>query len=49
MLVDIAALVAIVLLRNILPFSYEIALVCTIIALSVLTIVFLFTMEKSKS
>lgn len=49
MLVDIAALLLIVLLRNVLPFSYEIALVCTIITLSVLTIVFLFTMGKSKS
>ena len=49
MLVDIAVLVIIVLLRNILPFSYEIALVSAIIALSVLTIVFLFAMGKSKS
>ena len=49
MLVDIAVLVIIVLLRNILPFSYEIALVSAIVALSVLTIVFLFAMGKSKS
>ena len=48
MLVDIAALVVLVLLRNILPFSYETALVCAIISLSVLTIVFLFAMGKTK-
>lgn len=49
MLVDIAALVILVLLRNILPFSYEISLVSAIISLSVLTIVFLFAMGKTKS
>lgn len=48
MLVDIAALAAIVLLRNILPFSYEFALVSAIISLSVLTIVFLFMMGNKK-
>jgi len=48
MLVDIAALVVLVLLRNILPFPYEISLVSAIISLSVLTIVFLFAMEKTK-
>lgn len=48
MLVDIAALAAIVLLRNILPFSYEFALVSAIISLSVLTIVFLFVMGSRK-
>ena len=48
MLVDIAALVVLVLLRNILPFSYETALVCAIISLSVLTIVFLFAMGKTQ-
>lgn len=48
MLVDIAALVILVLLRNILPFSYEISLVSAIISLSVLTIVFLFAMGKTK-
>ena len=48
MLVDIAALVVLVLLRNILPFPYEISLVSAIIALSVLTIVFLFAMGKAK-
>lgn len=48
MLVDIAALAAIVLLRNILPFSYELALVSAIISLSVLTIVFLFLMGNRK-
>ena len=47
-LVDIAALVVLVLLRNILPFPYEISLVSAIIALSVLTIVFLFAMGKTK-
>lgn len=44
MLVDIASLAALILLRNILPFSYELALVSAIISLSVLTIVFLFLM-----
>lgn len=48
MLVDIAALVLIVLLRNILPFSYETALVSAIISISVLTIVFLFAVGNSK-
>ena len=48
MLVDIAALVVLVLLRNILPFPYEISLVSAIISLSVLTIVFLFAMGKTK-
>ena len=48
MLVDIAALVILVLLRNILPFPYEISLVSAIISLSVLTIVFLFAMGKTK-
>ena len=47
-LVDIAALVVLVLLRNILPFPYEISLVSAIISLSVLTIVFLFAMGKTK-
>ena len=47
MLVDIAALVLIVLLRNILPFSYETALVSAIISISVLTIVFLMLLGKN--
>ena len=42
MLVDIAALAVIILLKNVLPFSYEFALVSAIVSLSVLTIVFLF-------
>ena len=47
MLVDIAALVFIVLLRNVLPFSYETALVSAIISISVLTIVFLMILGKN--
>lgn len=48
MLVDIAALAVIILLKNVLPFSYEFALVSAIISLSVLTIVFLFVMGNKK-
>ena len=48
MLVDIAALAVIILLKNVLPFSYEFALVSAIISLSVLTIVFLFMMGNRK-
>lgn len=48
MLVDIAALALIILMKNILPFSYEFALVSAIISLSVLTIVFLFAMGNRK-
>ena len=47
-LVDIAALAAIVLLRDILPFSYEIALVSAIISMSVLTIVLLFVINGKR-
>lgn len=47
MLVDIATLVFIVLLRNVLPFSYETALVSAIISISVLTIVFLMILGKN--
>ena len=47
MLVDIAALVLIVLLRNVLPFSYETSLVSAIISISVLTIVFLMILGKN--
>ena len=47
MLVDIAALVFIVLLRNILPFPYETTLVSAIISISVLTIVFLMILGKN--
>lgn len=49
MLVDIAALALIILLKNVLPFSYELALVSAIISLSVLTIVFLFLLGNKKS
>ena len=48
MLVDIAALGLLVLLREILPFSFEYALISAIISLSVLTTVFLFSMGKTK-
>lgn len=48
MLVDIAALAVIILLKNVLPFSYEFALVSAIVSLSVLTIVFLFIMGNRK-
>ena len=48
MLVDIAALAVIILLKKVLPFSYEFALVSAIISLSVLTIVFLFVMGNKK-
>ena len=48
MLVDIAALGLLVLMREILPFSFEYALISAIISLSVLTTVFLFSMGKTK-
>ena len=48
MLVDIAALAIIVLLKNVLPFAYELSLVSALISLSVLTIVFLFAMGNKK-
>lgn len=48
MLVDIAALAVIVLLKNVLPFAYELSLVSALISLSVLTIVFLFAMGNKK-
>ena len=48
MLVDIAALGLLVLMREILPFSFEYALISAIISLSLLTTVFLFSMGKTK-
>jgi len=48
MLVDIVALGLLVLLREILPFSFEYALISAIISLSLLTTVFLFSMGKTK-
>ena len=44
--VDVAALAAIFLLRRLLPFSYEMALAGTAIALSLFTIVFAFRMGR---
>lgn len=46
MFVDLTALIAIVLLKNVLPFSYELSLVSAIIAMSVLTIVFLIVINR---
>ncbi len=46
LLVDLVALGAIFLLRGVLPFSYEAALVGTAIALSLLTIAFAFRYGK---
>ena len=48
MLVDIAALAVIVLLKDILPFSFELALVSAIISMSVLTIVLLFVINGKR-
>jgi hypothetical protein len=45
-LVDLVALGAVFLLRGVLPFSYEAALVGTAIALSLLTIAFAFRYGK---
>ncbi len=45
-LVDIASLAAVFLLRKVLPFSYEAALVGTAASLSVLTIVFAFRLSR---
>ena len=48
--VDIAALAAVFLLRKVLPFSYEAALISTAITLSLLTVAFAFRMAgKGKS
>ncbi len=46
MTVDLLALLAVFLLRGLLPFSYEAALVGTAIALSLVTIVFAFRYGK---
>lgn len=48
MLVDVAALGLVFLLRNVLPFSFEAALVGTAAALSLLMIVFAFKMAAGK-
>lgn len=48
MLVDIAALGAVFLLRKVLPFSFEAALVGTAAALSLLMIVFAYKMAAGK-
>ena len=46
--VDIAALGLVYLLRNVLPFSYEVMLVATAIAMSLMTIVLAFRMSKTE-
>ena len=48
MLVDVAALGAVFLLRKVLPFSFEAALVGTAAALSLLMIVFAYKMAAGK-
>ena len=45
-LIDIAALAAVFLLRKVLPFSFEAALVGTAVALSLLMIVFAFRLAR---
>ena len=47
-LIDIAALGAIFLLRNLLPFSMELALVGTAISLSLITILFAYRVASGK-
>lgn len=44
--VDVAALAAVLLLRNVLPFSFEAALVGTALSLSMLTIVIAFQLSR---
>lgn len=44
--VDIGALAAVFLLRKLLPFSFEAALIGTAVALSMLTIVFAYRLSK---
>jgi len=46
MLIDVAALAIVFLLRKLLPFSYELALVGTAASLSIATIVMAFRMSK---
>jgi len=46
--VDIISIVLLMALKNILPFSYEYALVCAIIAISILNTVFLFALSKNQ-
>ena len=46
--VDIVLLGIIVLVRNLIPFSFELALVGTVAALSIVNIVFAFKMAAKK-
>ena len=46
MLVDLAALAAVFLLRNVLPFRFEAAIIGTAVAMSILTIVFAFRLSR---
>ena len=45
--VDFAAMAAVYLLRNLLPFSWEAALIGTAVALSIVTIIFAFNYGKN--
>ncbi len=45
-IVDISALAVVFLLRKVLPFSFEAAIVGTAVAMSMLTIVFAYRMSK---
>ena len=45
-IIDIAAFAAVFLLRGVLPFSYEAALIATAVTLSLLTIVTAFQLSK---
>lgn len=46
MLVDLAALATVFLLRNVLPFRFEAAIIGTAVAMSILTIVFAFRLSR---
>ena len=45
--VDFAAMAAVYLLRDVLPFSWEAALIGTAVALSIVTIIFAFSYGKN--
>ena len=46
--VDALALLAVFLLRKLLPFSYEVMMIATALALSAVTLVFAFRFSKKK-
>lgn len=48
MAVDIAALAIVYFLRNILPFSFEATLIATAAALSIVTIIFTYTISYNE-